>query len=100
VVGYLYFIYVFIYFHTNVPDDFHARQCIPWDTNSTLDETQAALHFMQAQVQAQWMVLLEQDSYWVQSMSQKKDISCPWCTNGHESSTLNYTNDTCGLAQN
>lgn len=69
--------------YTNICNDVRGYECIPWDTYSTLDEAQAALRLVEERVQAQWMVLIEQDSSWVESMSEQKDISCLRCTNGH-----------------
>ena len=68
---------------TNICHGVHGYECIPWDTSSTLQQAEAALQLMDEKVQEKWMMLLEQDSSWVQSMSRRRDISCLWCTNGH-----------------
>lgn len=55
---------------------------IALDIDSTLEEeAEAALQLVEDKRKAEWEMLLEQDSSWPQSTSQKEDISYLWHTN-------------------
>ena len=67
--------------NTNVDAVVYASDFIACNMKSTLEEAEAALQLVEDERQAQWEMLLEQDTSWTRTVSQNTDISCLCCTN-------------------